>query len=47
MSITEAAGKATEEVVMAAALEAVLFTLNRPVTTLELQEILQAPLPRI
>jgi segregation and condensation protein B len=48
MSITtEAAVAAGEEVALAAALEAVLFTLNRPVTLLELQEILQAPLPRV
>ena len=32
---------------LAAALEAVLFTLNRAVTLLELQEILQSPLPDI
>lgn len=32
---------------LAAALEAVLFTLNRPVTLLELQEILQSPLSDI
>ncbi|HEY9287203.1 MAG TPA: SMC-Scp complex subunit ScpB [Candidatus Dormibacteraeota bacterium] len=32
---------------LAAALEAVLFTLNRPVTMLELQEILQSPLPDV
>jgi segregation and condensation protein B len=32
---------------LTAALEAVLFTLNRPVTLLELQDILQAPLPEI
>jgi segregation and condensation protein B len=32
---------------LAAALEAVLFTLNRPVTLLELQEILQSPLPDV
>ena len=32
---------------LAAALEAVLFTLNRPVTVLELQEILQSPLPDV
>jgi segregation and condensation protein B len=32
---------------LSAALEAVLFTLNRPVTLLELQDILQAPLPEI
>jgi segregation and condensation protein B len=32
---------------LAASLEAVLFTLNRPVTLLELQDILQAPLPEI
>jgi len=31
---------------LAAALEAVLFTLNRAVTVLELQDILQSPLPR-
>jgi segregation and condensation protein B len=48
MSITtEAAAVVSEETAMAAALEAVLFTLNRPVTILELQEILQAPLPQI
>lgn len=48
MSITtEATTVVSDEVEMAAALEAVLFTLNRPVTILELQEILQAPLPRI
>ncbi|HYY46269.1 MAG TPA: SMC-Scp complex subunit ScpB [Candidatus Angelobacter sp.] len=32
---------------LAAALEAVLFTLNRPVTLLELQEILDSPLPDV
>ena len=32
---------------LAAALEAVLFTLNRPVTILELQDILQSPLPDV
>src|SRR5438093_8469886 len=32
---------------LAAALEAVLFTLDRPVTVLELQDILQSPLPDI
>ena len=32
---------------LTAALEAVLFTLNRPVTVLELQDILQATLPDI
>jgi len=32
---------------LAAALEAVLFTLNRPVTVLELQDILQSPLPDV
>jgi len=32
---------------LTAALEAVLFTLNRPVTVLELQDILQSPLPDI
>src|SRR2546423_11943365 len=32
---------------LATALEAVLFTLNRAVTVLELQEILQSPLPDI
>lgn len=32
---------------LAAALEAVLFTLNRPVTLLELQDILQSPLADI
>src|SRR2546423_11052097 len=32
---------------LAAALEAVLFTLNRAVTVLELQDILQSPLPDI
>jgi segregation and condensation protein B len=32
---------------LAAALEAVLFTLNRPVTVLELQDILQSPLADI
>ena len=48
MSITSEATVAIDEgVAMAAALEAVLFTLNRPVTMLELQEILQAPLPRV
>jgi segregation and condensation protein B len=36
-----------EELGLAAALEAVLFTLNRPVTVLELQDILQAPLPKL
>lgn len=32
---------------LATALEAVLFTLNRPVTLLELQDILQSPLPDV
>ena len=32
---------------LSAALEAVLFTLNRPVSVLELRDILQAPLPEI
>ena len=32
---------------LSAALEAVLFTLNRPVSLLELQDILQSPLPDI
>src|SRR5437763_14940773 len=32
---------------LAAALEAVLFTLNRPVTLLELQDILESPLPDV
>lgn len=36
-----------EEQALTAALEAVLFTLNRPVTILELQDILQAPLPMV
>ncbi|MDQ6711543.1 MAG: SMC-Scp complex subunit ScpB [Candidatus Dormibacteraeota bacterium] len=46
MSITtDAAPEIREAVTLAGSLEAVLFTLNRPVTLLELQEILQAPLP--
>jgi len=41
MSITtEAVTEVRDDLALAAALEAVLFTLNRPVTLLELQEIL-------
>lgn len=48
MSITTPTVTAVdEEAALAAALEAVLFTLNRPVTILELQDILQAPLPMV
>ena len=46
-STTEAVVEAVDAVTLAGALEAVLFTLNRPVTLLELQEILQAPLPAV
>jgi segregation and condensation protein B len=48
MSITtEASAAVADEVALAAALEAVLFTLNRPVTFLELHEILGATLPQV
>jgi segregation and condensation protein B len=44
---TEATTQIREGVDLACALEAVLFTLNRPVTLLELQDILQSPLPAV
>ena len=48
MSITtEPVTEVRDDLALAAALEAVLFTLNRPVTLLELQEILAAPLPTV
>ncbi|HEY8738318.1 MAG TPA: SMC-Scp complex subunit ScpB [Candidatus Dormibacteraeota bacterium] len=48
MSITtEAVTEVRDDLALAAALEAVLFTLNRPVTLLELQEILDSPLPTV
>jgi len=46
-SITEGVTQVRDTTGLAAALEAVLFTLNRAVTVLELQEILQSPLPDI
>ena len=46
-SVTDAATQVRDTTGLAAALEAVLFTLNRAVTVLELQEILQSPLPDI
>ena len=45
--ITDAATQVRDTTGLAAALEAVLFTLNRAVTVLELQDILQSPLPDI
>lgn len=46
-SMVESVTEVRDTVGLAAALEAVLFTLNRPVTVLELQDILQSPLPDI
>src|SRR2546422_6147015 len=46
-STVEGATQVRDTTGLAAALEAVLFTLNRPVTVLELQDILQSPLPDI
>ena len=45
--MTDAATQVRDTTSLAAALEAVLFTLNRAVTVLELQDILQSPLPDI
>jgi segregation and condensation protein B len=45
--MTEGATQVRDTTGLAAALEAVLFTLNRAVTVLELQDILQSPLPDI
>ena len=46
-SMVESATQVRDTAGLTAALEAVLFTLNRPVTVLELQDILQATLPDI
>src|SRR5256884_9093330 len=46
-SMVEGATQVRDTTGLAAALEAVLFTLNRAVTVLELQDILQSPLPDI
>src|SRR2546423_6525645 len=46
-STVEGAIQVRDTTGLAAALEAVLFTLNRAVTVLELQDILQSPLPDI
>ena len=46
-SSVEGATQVRDTTSLAAALEAVLFTLNRAVTVLELQDILQSPLPDI
>jgi len=46
-SSTDGATQVRDTTGLAAALEAVLFTLNRAVTVLELQDILQSPLPDI
>jgi segregation and condensation protein B len=46
-SITDSATEVRDTTGLAAALEAVLFTLNRPVTLLELQDILESPLPDV
>src|SRR5438445_12215323 len=45
--MTDGATQVRDTTGLAAALEAVLFTLNRAVTVLELQDILQSPLPDI
>jgi segregation and condensation protein B len=45
--MTEGMTAIGETIDLACALEAVLFTLNRPVTLLELQDILQSPLPAV
>lgn len=46
-SATDGATQVRDTTGLAAALEAVLFSLNRAVTVLELQDILQSPLPDI
>jgi segregation and condensation protein B len=46
-AIPDGATQVRDTTGLAAALEAVLFTLNRAVTVLELQDILQSPLPDI
>src|SRR5256885_7742697 len=46
-STVEGATQVRDTTGLATALEAVLFTLNRAVTVLELQDILQSPLPDI
>lgn len=46
-SMVETVTEVRDTAGLAAALEAVLFTLNRPVTVLELQDILRSPLPDI
>jgi segregation and condensation protein B len=46
-SMAESATQVRDTTGLSAALEAVLFTLNRPVTVLELQDILQSTLPDI
>src|SRR5437870_9376413 len=46
-SMVEGATQVRDTTGLAAALEAVLFTLNRALTVLELQDILQSPLPDI
>src|SRR5256885_16810811 len=46
-SMVESATQVRDTAGLMAALEAVLFTLNRPVTVLELQDILQSPLPDV
>src|ERR1700736_3099718 len=46
-STVESATQVRDTAGLSAALEAVLFTLNRPVTILELQDILQSTLPDI
>src|ERR1700737_1001666 len=45
--MVESAHQVRDTAGLTAALEAVLFTLNRPVTVLELQDILQSPLADI
>ncbi|HXL17246.1 MAG TPA: hypothetical protein VN961_06975, partial [Streptosporangiaceae bacterium] len=46
-SMVESATQVRDTAGLMAALEAVLFTLNRPVTILELQDILRSTLPDI
>src|SRR5256714_3676530 len=46
-STVEGAIQVRDTTALAAAIEAVLFTLNRAVTVLDLQDILQSPLPDI
>ena len=45
--VIDSASQVRDAADLASALEAVLFTLNRPVSLLELQDILQSPLPEI